>query len=226
MFYLKSLVVKNLAFFLPYLVLVALCIVTLLRFTKSQIHIFTNQHYNSFFDFLFKYISYLGDIGVFALFVVIILLFISYRKSVLFACATVLSGIFVQLLKHFLFSDCSRPLKYFAGLYNLRLVEGVTVHSSYSFPSGHSTTAFSIFLVLAMFTRNNYLKFVCFVFASLTAFSRVYLSQHFLSDIVAGSFIGVVFALGSELFLRTKNPHWFKKSLYTSLVKNNIPESC
>ncbi len=195
-------------------------------FTKGQIHIFINQHYNSFFDTFFKYITYLGDLAVFAVFVILILLFVSYRKSVLFACATLLSGIFVQLLKNFIFSNHLRPIKYFAGSYNLRMVEGVSVHTNYSFPSGHSTSAFSIFLVLAMFTNNKYIKFMCFVVASLTAFSRVYLSQHFLSDIVAGSFIGVIFALGTELFLNTKNPQWFSKSLYTSLTRNNTPENC
>lgn len=209
----KSLFVKNEAFFLPYLVLLALCCATLLTFSKSQIHIFINRYHNSFADILFKYITNLGDLSYFALFVLIVLLFISYRKSALFASATLLSGLFVQLLKTFLFSDCPRPVNYFTGLYHLRLVEGVTVHSSHSFPSGHSTSAFSIFLVLAMFTDNNYLKFFCFVLASLTAFSRVYLSQHFLGDIVAGSFIGIVFVLGLELFFRTKNPHWFDKSL-------------
>jgi membrane-associated phospholipid phosphatase len=204
---------KNSAFIVPYLFLAASCSVILAYFSKSQIHIFINRHNSPLFDFIFKYITYLGDLGVFGAFVIVVLLFVSYRQAALFASATLLSGIFVQLLKHSLFADCSRPLKYFSGLYNLRLVEGVTVHSSYSFPSGHSTSAFSIFLVLAMFTRNHYLKFACFTLASLTAFSRVYLSQHFLNDAVAGSLLGVVFALGVELFLNTKEPQWFSKSL-------------
>lgn len=222
----KSLIEKNFAFFLPYLALSAICIVTLSRVTKDQIHIYINQHHTSFFDAFFKYITYLGELGAFPPLVLIILLFVSYRKSALFVCANAMSGVFVQILKRFLFSDHSRPVKYFSGMYDLRMVEGVTVHSNYSFPSGHSTTAFSTFLVLAMFSNNRYIKFACFVFASLTAFSRVYLSQHFLSDIVAGSFIGVVFALGSELFLSKKNPRWFSKSLYSSYVKNDTPANC
>ncbi|MEI8032602.1 MAG: phosphatase PAP2 family protein [Chlorobiaceae bacterium] len=58
-----------------------------------------------------------------------------------------------------------------------------------SFPSGHAATAFSAAFVLsALFPR---WRILCFALAVLIAFSRIYLSQHYISDVIAGSFLGM-----------------------------------
>jgi membrane-associated phospholipid phosphatase len=59
-----------------------------------------------------------------------------------------------------------------------------------SFPSGHATSAFALFLCLAFLSANRYIKLISFMSACFIAFSRVYLSQHFLIDIYFGSIIG------------------------------------
>jgi membrane-associated phospholipid phosphatase len=84
--------------------------------------------------------------------------------------------------------------------------------TSRSFPSGHATSAFAIFLAVALISGNRYVKVLCFIFACLVAFSRVYLSQHFLIDIIAGSMIGCIGTLAVyELFYKTDHRWHFWK---------------
>jgi undecaprenyl-diphosphatase len=60
----------------------------------------------------------------------------------------------------------------------------------YSFPSGHSITSFAIALSVGMFYPG--LQIVLLVVATLIAASRIILGMHFLSDVLAGSTIGIL----------------------------------
>ena len=58
-----------------------------------------------------------------------------------------------------------------------------------SFPSGHSGTAFVTATILA----NNFNREEIFLtLATLVAFSRIYLEDHYPSDAIAGSLIGLI----------------------------------
>jgi len=59
----------------------------------------------------------------------------------------------------------------------------------YSFPSGHSITAFAIALSVGLFYPD--LQVVLLLVALLIASSRIILGMHFLSDVLAGSAIGI-----------------------------------
>src|ERR1700728_2260967 len=59
----------------------------------------------------------------------------------------------------------------------------------YSFPSGHSITAFAVAISLGLFYP--FLWSLLLVVAFLIAVSRIILGMHFLSDVLAGSAIGV-----------------------------------
>ncbi len=48
---------------------------------------------------------------------------------------------------------------------SLHLVDGVKMLSGRSFPSGHATSAFALFLCLALISTNRYLKLICFFLA-------------------------------------------------------------
>ena len=60
----------------------------------------------------------------------------------------------------------------------------------YSFPSGHSITAFAVAISLGLFYP--FLLSCLLVVAVLVAASRIILGMHFLSDVLAGSAIGVL----------------------------------
>jgi membrane-associated phospholipid phosphatase len=161
---------------------------------KLHLHLFFNDYVNSPFDIFFKYITYIGD-GAFILSLVLIIPFFNAQKSLtILLCYGVSTG-FTQSIKYFFFNDADRPSLTFEILHiPLKLVNGVDVNIHHSFPSGHTTAAFSLFFCLSFFSKSNLIKTTCFISALLVAFSRVYLSEHFFEDITAGSFIGVAFS--------------------------------
>lgn len=65
----------------------------------------------------------------------------------------------------------------------------------FSFPSGHSITAFAIAVPLTLFFPE--LRVPLFFVASSIAASRIILGMHFLSDVIAGSMIGAALGLAS-----------------------------
>lgn len=105
------------------------------------------------------------------------------------------SGLISDVLK-FIFGR-ARPKLYFE-----KSVYGINFfgldHLYTSFPSGHSTTAFSLAVgAYAFLPRFGPLLILL---AFLIAFSRVAITAHYLGDVVAGVYIGTVFTL----WLKTK----------------------
>ena len=71
------------------------------------------------------------------------------------------------------------------------LVKGIEMLHSLSFPSGHTTSAFSGALVLTYVTPKKYWGVLYLLLAIAIGYSRMYLSEHFFEDVVGGSVIGV-----------------------------------
>ena len=72
---------------------------------------------------------------------------------------------------------------------------------TWSFPSGHSASAFAgAWLLNRLFARGWGLRYVL---ASLVAFSRIYLGDHYPGDVSSGSLLGLLFAM---FFRKVFNP--------------------
>lgn len=203
---------ENKAFLLPYGFAVGVAFYFLLSNNKEVLHLAMNKYHFTFSDSFFKYVTHLGD-GFAAILVVIILLFFSYRKSFMLLSSFLAGGLIVQIMKRFIFSDMDRPIRYFKDLSQLNLIEGVTLHGANAFPSGHTASAFTLFFCLAIFVKKSYAKVALCVIAILVAFSRVYLSQHFLEDVVAGSLVGVVVVAPFYHWIYLSERKWLNKSL-------------
>jgi membrane-associated phospholipid phosphatase len=61
---------------------------------------------------------------------------------------------------------------------------------SYSFPSGHTSEAFSMATSLSMKYRQWYVVVPAFAYAGLAGYSRLYLGVHFPTDVLAGAVVG------------------------------------
>lgn len=204
---------KNRFFLIPHLFFLLTFGILLIVFSKTELHIISNEANTPFLDTFFKYATYLGDGTVIAV-LFIILLFVKYRFAFAFLTGSLVTALVVNLFKKVILHDMYRPSKYFElyETYKLHLIEGVKMHSLQSFPSGHTATAFNLFFMMALIVKSKTLKLFFFIMALLVAYSRVYISQHFLIDITAGSILGVIFMLLAFCWFETFNKNWLNKS--------------
>ncbi len=209
---LRSFIKENLAFLIPVFTLLITGIIFLILYPKDQIHLVQNSWHNRGQDIFFAYITLLGD-GFIFLITGIILIFIKWRYFFGLLVASVLTLLIIGLLKNVVFEGEPRPVKYFEGTEQLYLVEGVKMRHWNSFPSGHTTAAFACFGFLAFITRIGILKFSTFILAALAGYSRIYLSQHFLEDVVAGTFIGTLIAFFSYRIMLYFKYSWIDDKL-------------
>ena len=61
----------------------------------------------------------------------------------------------------------------------------------YGFMSSHASNAFGFSLFLSLLMRQRILTLTLFFWACMTAYSRIYLGVHFISDIVPGALVGL-----------------------------------
>ena len=183
--------------------------------SKAEKHLEFNAFHSPFFDIFFYYFTFLGD-GVTAVLVVILLLTVKYRFALVVGLSNIISALITQFLKHQVFDNFVRPKKYFEGVHDLYFVPGVDNYLYNSFPSGHSTCAFSLYFALSLIVKNKLLKFVFFAMAILVGYSRIYLSQHFFEDVYAGSIIGVVITIIVYISISKINKRWLEGSLIST----------
>jgi membrane-associated phospholipid phosphatase len=150
-----------------------------------------NKFFSPAADFFFTYFTYFGD-GLFNVILAAILAFRNRWQALLMLICFGVSGGLSSLLKKVIIGDLPRPVLYFREIgVAIRTIPGIDLPEHHTFPSGHSITVFSAFILLSIFVNKNNFGFVFFVLAALTAFSRVYLAVHFPVDVLAGSIIGV-----------------------------------
>jgi len=209
----KKILAENKFFLVPFLVFLTACFILLISYSKADLHLLLNQANSPFFDSFFRHATSLGNGAVVAI-AFILLLFVRFRYAFAFLIGSSIASAIVNLFKWVLLKDVYRPSSYFEIVEKaqLHLVEGVKLHSEQSFPSGHTATAFSVFFFLALIVKNNTLKFFLFIVAVTVAYSRVYISQHFLIDITAGSILAVTVMLLVFWWVNNWQKAWLDRS--------------
>ena len=207
---------RNFSFLFPYVLFLLIVGSILCIYPKGSIHLFINKFHDTKADYFFSYSTILGD-GLTTFSIVLILCFIKFRYAFLMGISNILASSVTQLLKHTYFDSIDRPVKYFDGISKLHLVPWEEVNVYNSFPSGHATTAFATCFCLALMINKNWIKFMLLVLAITIGFSRVYLSQHFLNDVYAGSIVGITSTLLVDIFIfqshHVQKLNWMNGSL-------------
>jgi membrane-associated phospholipid phosphatase len=167
-------------------------------FNKGDVILLFAENRSAFKNTFFLYCTYIGE-GYVYVFATIMLLFSGYSRSFAICVNAVLVLVISQGLKIFFAHE--RPVRYFSNLLeepdlpnyipNVHLLNGWTT----SFPSGHTTSAFAFYSLLAFFIPNKWIKMLCLVCATLVGVSRMYLVQHFLKDVTTGMLTGFLIAL-------------------------------
>lgn len=158
---------------------------------KNQLFLLLNNDWGNGADIFFKYYTYLGDGAIWA---ILLLIFIKYSKPniPLLIAAFVICTLLVQVCKYIIIPDALRPISSIQPTSLLHIVAGVEPHETASFPSGHTSAAFSFFLIGTLLIRQKWIVALGFVYALLVGYSRVYLAQHFPFDVAAGMLVGII----------------------------------
>lgn len=190
---LKAIITGNRLFFACWGLFFIIGLLLLLFLGKADSFVDLNPYHRTALDTVFVWVTFMGD-GLFS--VIVIVLFLVRRRwsaAIQVTAAFLLSALVAQILKSAF--SMPRPMQYFPqGTYPY-FIKDVTHLGFASFPSGHTTSIFALVTMLALFTPNQRAK-VAYLFAGvLVGYSRIYLGQHFLNDVLMGSCIGMIMAV-------------------------------
>jgi len=169
---------------------------------KKESFLLINSNHNLFFDFFFNYFTHAGDGW---LWVPIGLYFIFYKRKYLVAIlfGIIISSIISQFMKRIIYPEELRPITYLSESFPVHVIDGLKLNRIFSFPSGHTSTAFTMALIMAYTINKKILSIIFPLLAFLVGYSRVYLAQHFLTDVFAGMLIGIFAAILSLLIYQS-----------------------
>lgn len=206
-------------YFLGFLLFLAAGSILLSRIEHGEEIFFLSSYRTASGDLLFRYMTRMGEEAAYVLFAAV-LLFVRYRY-VLLLPVTGLVVTLVSALTKWLFAH-PRPGAFLSQpewVERVVLIDGVDLYSGLtSFPSGHTMSAFALYTVLALSFRKGWvLDLLLLLLAVAVGFSRIYLVQHFLKDVVMGAAFGVmlgvfVFWLQNRL-LPFRPERWYDDSL-------------
>jgi membrane-associated phospholipid phosphatase len=188
----RALIARNPLYFFSYLVFFIVLFIYCFAISKSDGFLFINHFHTGFLDEFFILFTNVGN----GLFVIGLMILVLIRRKVVWTLqigiSFLISGILVQVIKILMHNP--RPSTYF-GSGKIHCILGITRTGFSSFPSGHTATVFMLATLLAVYLPGRKSTFLFISMAVLTGFSRVYLSQHFPVDVLAGSFLGVLVSL-------------------------------
>lgn len=163
---------------------------------------------NPIVDKGFIYISYLGETYLFIILAVLLYWLIDKKWAYQFVMAFLGSTLIVGGLK--VTVKRLRPYQDSTAVHSIGTPATEAYgDTSYSFPSGHSNAASSITTGIMKKTKNKLIRFFLILNVILVPFSRIYLGQHYLLDVIAGIFIGyLVVNIVYGIFKLTEKEEW------------------
>ncbi|WP_143306879.1 phosphatase PAP2 family protein [Chitinophaga vietnamensis] len=178
----------------PFAMILLIALVLKLMYTREEIYFYINHLHTPAGDWLFPYITELGSTAVAV--TLVVLLFIRSRRMGFVMATTYCFTTIINFVLKFVVAF-PRPHRYFEHrLSEIYFVPGITVLDNFrSFPSGHSACAFTAATVLSYYSNNKAWSLLYLLLALLVAYSRMYMSQHFFEDVVAGAFVGIFFSM-------------------------------
>ena len=138
---------------------------------------------------IMKFISMCGDFGMSWLIVILITNMIDQTRTmsidmlIALIAATLIGQVTIKSLVR-----RKRPCHTYPEVQLL-----ITTPSDLSFPSGHTTSSFACSTVMMLY--NPILGIIGYIYAILTAISRLYLFVHYLSDVVTGVILGITIGI-------------------------------
>lgn len=195
-------------FFIPFLIWCTVGGVLITIYDKEASFGWVNSHHSSVLDVIMLKGTMIGEGVIIALILLLLMSLKMYRNWWYFTTALacgILPSIITQIIKRRVAAP--RPINFFANADWINKVPGMEELMHNSFPSGHTTGAFSLMSFLAVLLMPKYRHWgtILFLIALFVAYTRMYLAVHFLEDIYAGSIIGTVFTVIVIAFMNRFN---------------------
>ena len=182
---------KNRVFFSGFICMLLPATLFLLIDGNSASFLLLNRFHPFLLNNFFIAYTFVGN-GLFAICLMAIYFFGMKKKqeALVLLYAFLSSGIIVQIVKNLFHSP--RPKLFFGNHYPSFFINGIQFYYNNSFPSGHTATAFAIATTVVLLSKNKKIQIPVLLSAVLVAYSRIYLGQHFLLDVLVGSSIGII----------------------------------
>ncbi len=168
------------------------------------------NHFPRAFDVPFSVFSLLGSLEVTGLIWAgfVIYFFLRKQTRTIFALCLLFFGLFIEIAGKFFLYHPSPPFRFYRGL-------GIVfpsnyLHTDYSYPSGHVfRTSFMVFFMIAFlynrkFVNRGLYAFLLILFLLVMAVSRIYLGEHWFSDVVGGVFLGTWTGLAAGITINRR----------------------
>jgi undecaprenyl-diphosphatase len=168
---------------------VPLCFERLREWDIAGFHLIAINLQNGFFDSLMPFITdkwnFIAPLALLSLY----LIFFRPRRDLILA----ISAVAVVLLADGttqIFKDLVQRIRPCHVFQQVQLLHGAICTDSFSFPSNHASNTFA----LAAFISYNYrrLAIPSFLIAILVGYSRIYLTAHYPTDVLAGAAWGML----------------------------------
>jgi membrane-associated phospholipid phosphatase len=158
---------------------------------RIPVFLFLNTDGGVFLDQFFKWATWGAEGWIWIPYLAVV--FGWFKKDAkLIVLSFLLSTLFTQIPKQFIWDTISRPIASGIPLNEIHTVPGVVMHAWNSFPSGHTATAFTLFLLTMYLFPTKWTFAVGCIYAIVCAYSRVYLGQHFPMDLGGGILVAVM----------------------------------
>nr|WP_295870703.1 phosphatase PAP2 family protein [uncultured Chitinophaga sp.] len=189
----------------PFIGLVTIVLMLRSIYSREEVYFYVNQLHTSWGDWLFPRITELGSTGACVVFTVLLFYF-NKRQGVVLAAAYLFNSMVNFALKFLV--AFPRPSRFFSErLHDIYFVPGVEVLDNFrSFPSGHSVCAFTAATVFSYYVKNKYWSWLFLLLAAMVAYSRMYMSQHFLEDVTAGATEAILLTMLWITLIKDKAP--------------------